>query len=980
MKLVLAFIFFLAVTHLSLAQDTAFVTKGFYVTKDPFLLRCAQQQADGRILISGDFTHYNGEPTTNLIRLRGNGARDTSFNKLIGTNGSIDHMAVQKDGRIILQGVFSRYRQQPVAAGLIRIDSSGVLDQTFNPYKPVFDYNGVTAMALQADGKLLIAGFGIGTQRYDMSGLIRLNGDGTPDASFNTGPVLQQYDAINVITVQQNGKILLGGTFRSWKESPATGLVRLTAGGDRDTSFVLPGAGLETAHPQSSLLVNAIYELPDASLLIGGNFGFYNKSFHMGVVQLQPDGSLDDRFLQEPSIPLSTNFMVYEIAVTKENKILLGGHFYTTDNLYSDLIVLQQNGLADTDSPFSGPDPSQAFTAAGISRIFVNPDNSFLAFGYFTGVYNGTYLNNLALYNSRHHLDPSLVNGFQRKGSVTQTISQADNKILVAGNFNQYALENQSPRQYIARLKKDGSLDPGFQDTQLNNGIAGVAQQTDSLILVVGAFTQVGTARRNGVARFTKDGALDTSFDPGIGPDHNNMYCVRPDKDQFIYLGGSFSQFGGTAHQGIVRLFGNGRVDNSFNTATTPVYAPASIEITTDGKVLAAESSDKTNRDYTTPLRLYKLMGNGSLDPTFQTPKLGWSMGQKVREGKNGAVYWLGQLIQSFSPGRFEQTLICLKPDGSLDSLARRFPPDYLIHDFSILPGGNLLVCGQISQGVDSTNFVLRLNPDLSLDTSFIPVALYYDLKHIDYTPEGNIVIAGETKRYFRVTDDQVQNVGLLRNSSLQIQTNVGGLPMTIKNMVDTASIIQSVDIGTSAAQPFTAVNSSNLDLSLLDAKKILVTGPNAAEFSVSLATNNSVVGKKGTLPFTINFSPKSEGSKFAIITIPYSNGIDNRYSFVLSGTATSKVTAIGNVPGENQSVNVYPNPSTIGKVYVRSKTAVNTYFVADVSGKKVITGQFASPTAEYKEIRLSGLKPGVYFLQLQGKKIKETVKLVVTK
>jgi uncharacterized delta-60 repeat protein len=981
MKLIFTFFFSsIAIINLSFAQDTAFVTKGFYVTKDPYLLRCAQQQADGRILISGDFTHFNGTPSTNLVRLFGNGTRDTSFNKQIGTNGSIDHIVVQKDSMILLQGVFSRYMQQTVTTGLIRIDSNGVMDQTFNPYKPVYGYNGVTAMALQPDGKLIIAGFGIGTQGYDTCGLIRLNKDGSLDINFKPGSVLQQYNTINVITVQKNGKILIGGTFSSWKETPAKGLVQLNNNGDRDNSFAPNGSNFQTAYSSSTPSIHAIRELPDSSLLIGGNFAFFNGLFRMGLVKLLPNGNLDYTFSQEPSITLSSNFIVYDIAVTNENKILLGGHFYISGNPYYDLIVLQQNGLAETNSPFSGPDPSQSFTAAGISKIFVNPDNSFLAFGSFAGFYNGVYKNNLALYNSQHQADPSFVNGLQRKGSVTQTIPQADNKILVAGDFNQYDLDNLLPRQYIARLKRDGSLDAVFQNTELNGRISAIAQQNDSAILAVGSFSKVGSTQRYGITRFTRDGLLDASFDPGIGPNDNNMYCVRPYKNQYIYVGGSFSQFAGTAHQGIARLFPNGSLDNSFITSTTPVYAPASIEVTSDGKVLAAESSDKTNRDYTTRLRLYKLLEDGKLDPSFQTPQLGWSMSKKVREGKNGAIYWLGQLIQQYSPTRFEQTLICLKPNGSLDSSARRLPSDYIISDFSILPDSNLIVCGQKITGVDSTNFVLRLKPDLSIDSSFIPVALYYDLKHINYSPEGNIVIAGEAKRYFRIANDQIQNVGLLRNSSMQIESSTGATTRIVNNMIDSVAINQSVDVSNSAAQNFTAANPSNMNISLLDPNKIIVTGPNASEFSVTLSSNNQVITKKGALPFTITFTPKSEGKKFAVITIPYSNGIDNKYSFVLWGTGTNRVTSVFDVPGGDHNVYVYPNPSTLGKIYLRSKNAIDHYFVTDASGKEVFSGQFASPNSENKEILLQGLKPGLYFIHLKGKKVAETVKLLVVK
>ncbi|HTM91432.1 MAG TPA: T9SS type A sorting domain-containing protein, partial [Flavisolibacter sp.] len=870
-----------------------------------------------------------------------------------------------------------RYMQQTITTGLIRIDSNGVLDQTFNPYKPSYNYNGVTAMALQPDGKILIAGFGIGSQGYDTCGLIRLNKDGSLDNNFKPGSMLSQYATINVIRVQKNGKILIGGTFTSWKTAAAKGLVRLNDNGDRDTNFAPNGTNFQMYYSSSTISIEAIHELPDSSLLIGGNFAFFNGLPRMGLVKLLSDGNLDYSFLQEPSITLNGNFTVNNIAVTGQNKILLGGHFYISGNYY-DLIALQSNGLAETVSPFSGPDPSQTFTASGISRIFTNPDNTFLAFGSFTGFYNGVYKNNLSLYNSQHQADPGFVSGFQRKGSVTQTIPQADNKIFVAGDFNQYDLNDLSPRQYIARLKTDGSLDASFQNTELNGWLSAIAQQSDSAILAVGSFTKAGSTPRHGIARFTKNGVLDPSFDPGLGPNDNNMYCVRPYKDQYIYVGGSFSQFAGTAHQGIARLFPDGSLDNSFITTTTPVYAPASIEVTSDGNVLAAESSDKTNRDYTTRLRLYKLLNDGKLDPSFQTPQLGWSIGRKVKEGKNGTIYWLGELIQQNTPNRFEKTLICLKPNGSLDSSARRLPSDYIISDFSILPDSNLVVCGQKITGVDSTNFILRLKPDLSIDSSFIPVALYYDLKHVNYTPGGNIVIAGETKRYFRFTNDQIQNVGLLRNSSMQVALSTGATTRVVSNIIDSISINQPVDLGSSSVQNFTAANPSDVNISLLDPAKILLTGPNSADFTVSLSNSNTVINKKGSLPFSITFSPKSEGKKYAVVTIPYSNGIDNKYSFVLSGTATNIVTSVPNVPGEEHSIYVYPNPSASGKVYIQTKKALEHYFIADRSGKKLLSGRFTSPNSENKEILIYGLKPGLYFIHLKGKKIEETVKLLV--
>jgi hypothetical protein len=219
-----------------------------------------------------------------------------------------------------------------------------------------------------------------------------------------------------------------------------------------------------------------------------------------------------------------------------------------------------------------------------------------------------------------------------------------------------------------------------------------------------------------------------------------------------------------------------------------------------------------------------------------------------------------------------------------------------------------------------------------------------------------------------------------LKNSSLQIKSSDGASGIIVKNIVDSVALKQTVNLGSSSAQNFTAVNPSNINLSLLDPSKVVITGPNASEFSVSFTNNNSVINKKDSLPFKITFTPATAGSKSATITIPYSNGIDNKYTFVLSANAANRITAVEDVAGADHSLYLYPNPSSIGKVYIRSKNSIDYYSVVDITGKEVFSGQFNSPGSEYKEVPLSGLMPGVYFIKLKGRKTDEAVKLIVAK
>src|SRR5688572_29842610 len=413
-------------------QDSTFQTRGFFVTHDPYMIDVAIQQADGKILVSGIFSHYEAKPVSNVIRLLQNGERDLTFDSTIGTNGTISQMLMQADGKIILLGVFTRYKQQPVSTGLIRILQDGTLDNTFNPYKPVFGYNGVVTVSLQSDGKIILAGFGlIPATTYNDFGIIRLNNNGTFDNTFNTQYILKQGEVINSISQQQDGKILLGGSFTDWKNVVCTGLKRLNSDGAPDTSFHLGGQGLRPAINGNITTVQCIRLQGDSAILIGGNFGYYDNLSRTGVAGLHLDGSIDAGFSPTGSlIPYS----IESVEPTADNKIVVGGHFYMGSEA-KNLILFDADGSISTNASIPGPDNSQAFTP-GIKKIFINTDGSFIAIGGFTGYYDGVYHGNIAKFSPDLHFDADYKTGFQKKGLVTRTAIQSDGKIVVVGDFN----------------------------------------------------------------------------------------------------------------------------------------------------------------------------------------------------------------------------------------------------------------------------------------------------------------------------------------------------------------------------------------------------------------------------------------------------------------------------------------------------------------------------------------------------------------
>jgi uncharacterized delta-60 repeat protein len=113
-------------------------------------------QSDGKILAGGEFTSFTGSPQNRLIRFNSNGSKDTSFNIGSGFNGPVYSIAIQSDGKILVGGSFSTY-QGSTENRLIRLNSDGSKDTSFN-IGSGFD-SSVFSTAIQAAGTILVGGF-----------------------------------------------------------------------------------------------------------------------------------------------------------------------------------------------------------------------------------------------------------------------------------------------------------------------------------------------------------------------------------------------------------------------------------------------------------------------------------------------------------------------------------------------------------------------------------------------------------------------------------------------------------------------------------------------------------------------------------------------------------------------------------------------------------------------------------------------------
>ena len=352
------------------------------------------------------------------------GSLDTSFSQSAQSSGPVYALSLQPDGRILIAGEFTNVNNV-TRQRLARLTDTGVLDPTFDAAAGA--NAPIRAMTLQPDGKVLVGGAFSNVAGVNRSTIARLYQDGTLDAYFDPGAGAD--NPIYSIVVQPDNKILIGGAFANYNGVSRLGIARLNTNGTLDVTFT-PGSG--ATGPDATVYAVALQPV-DGRIIVGGSFTQFDGQTRSRLVRLQTNGKIDNSF--NPSV--------------------------------------------------SGP----------VRAVLVQADGKIVIGGSFTNV-NGTNLNYVARLNADGSVDPSFLAGLSGgNNSVYALAQQVDGKLLVGGDFTTF---NSVSRFRLTRLNTDGSTDPTINFGEGANGFVGtLAIQTDRKILLGGGFTSYdGKARR----------------------------------------------------------------------------------------------------------------------------------------------------------------------------------------------------------------------------------------------------------------------------------------------------------------------------------------------------------------------------------------------------------------------------------------------------------------------------------------------------
>lgn len=697
------------------------------VQSDLFInnLRTIAVQPDGKHILAAPVFTYKRSVAPVMSRFFPNGIVDTSFSYIAPglSIGQISCLKLQVDGKILF-GSFPDFNGS--YRGLARLHANGRLDTSFNISPNLFLIP--VDIDVQPDGKIVVVG-DIRMQQGPNLHIIRLNTNGSIDPTFIHG--LGPNQSIRAIAVQPNNKLIVCGGFTTYNGAVANRIVRLNENGSLDPTFITNGG----ANGQ----INTVLIQPDSKILIGGHFNQFGGISRGTVARLNSNGGIDLTFNPAPGIVGD----VRGLAIDSSNHVIAVGYFFHAQlsNIHG-IIKLNATGSIDTNfQPIFGADYP-------VEHVFVQSDQKIVISGTFSNI-NYVNRNWLARLHPNGALD---VNYFSKTGpsdKVNIVLPLSDGRLLLGGRFMSYS---DSSRRGIARIYENGILDTTFNTTlEPYAEVRAMLLQPDGKVIIAGKFSSFAAANRNGIARLHPNGALDTTFNPGVA-------IIAPNDDRVIkamvlqpngkiVIAGNFTLYNGQPSLSIRRLNVDGTLDTTFIAGVPPDRAVDTIIAQPDGKLIVNLKSGFG--------RILRLHEDGRLDSSFNftssadNPILALALQPDGKVVIGGSFTLYGAVARN--------RIARLNTNGTVDMsfnpsplLAPSWQVNTSITALTVQPNGQILIGGGFGsvQGF-AREGLARLNSNGSLDFSFNPgTGLNRIPTGFTLLPQGRVLLTGEFLSY----------------------------------------------------------------------------------------------------------------------------------------------------------------------------------------------------------------------------------------
>ena len=259
---------------------------------------------------SAEAVHVAADASTATITIHAAGSAPHSLPTSVSVVGTSGAITAHQDATVTVRGGPGSIDTSFATAGLAR-----------TPVGPTDDH--AEAMVVQPDGKVVVAGWGNGPLGYAFE-LVRLDRDGALDATFGDGgkvvvAVGNGYDEVHALALQADGKLLVAGSVDETPKGKSFAMARFNADGSLDTTFGTAGHVITSFGSQSDEAF-AIAVQPDGRIVLGGHTYTAERGVDFALARYLPDGSLDPSFgtgglVVKPIHELDSRDSIYALAL-----------------------------------------------------------------------------------------------------------------------------------------------------------------------------------------------------------------------------------------------------------------------------------------------------------------------------------------------------------------------------------------------------------------------------------------------------------------------------------------------------------------------------------------------------------------------------------------------------------------------------------------------------------------------------------------
>ncbi len=621
----------------------------------------------------------------------------------------------------------------------------------------------VLKTVLLNNGQILCLGEFTKFGSKDVKNIAILNSDGSLNTNFNFNNTLngQIYDAVFA-----KNNIFLVGSFTLLNGKPQGRILKLKLDGSVDEQFNLASNNTGFNNTVNTIAVDNSFN--GDFLLVGGVFTQYGSKLCNKLIRISQDGeAIDDGF----SNALDKSYsIVNHIAVHSPGDITIIADVLT-------IIQLDKTGKIDPNFNFKG----KIIGGMTPTKVLKYNFNEILILGNFSIEDNITKKNHygIALIDRYGNLKPDFNSPFTKSKYITTSYKDVivkDNYIYVAGML---LLKESNLETNLIRCNLSGEIDTTFNYPSVINGpyppfieynVNSILNVNNEELIIAGYFSTYQNNPTLNIAKINNNGDFISNFKPfdsSINLSFNdNINDIHIQRDKKVIVAGTFTSYFNKFHNGIIRINENGDVDNTFYSGLGVQEGMVSC-VTTDslGKIYLAGNFKKYNN--TNCGGFIKLNQDGSVDSSFNIP-IGIppyfttlnNVIEKVIVQKDGKILLAGRFT-SFNNINSKQFIVRLNPDGTIDNsfnIDAEFNSisNYGINDVVILKDDKYLIVGNvnITKNKYSYDYVFKLNFDGTLDTTFKKLYLNNWPNCASRQNDGKILISG----LFNWPDDPKSN------------------------------------------------------------------------------------------------------------------------------------------------------------------------------------------------------------------------------